>query len=234
MRVDKQDRNNLMNSTALIIMAKEPIVGSTKTRLCPPLKSEEAAKLYEVLLWDTIKMASEIKGIDLAIAVTPPESIDYFKNIVSSEIHLIPVVCATIGECLSFVLGQLLNMGYSRVMAINSDGPTLPPAFIQQAIESLDQHDLVLGPAEDGGYYLIGFKHNHDSLLKDISWSTNQVLAQTLDKANQLGLTYSLIPTWYDVDTAKDIRRLRTELKTLPSNTLINTREFLDQWHLKN
>ncbi len=233
MRVDKQVGKNLMNSTALIIMAKEPRIGSTKTRLCPPLKSEEAAKLYEVLLWDTINMIAGIKGIDIAIAVTPPESIEYFKGITSSKTHLIPVTCATIGECLSFALGQLLSMGFSRVMALNSDGPTLPPAYIQQAVERLDQHDLVLGPAEDGGYYLIGVKQKHDSLLTGISWSTSEVLSQTLDKANQLGLKVSLIPTWYDVDTAKDFQRLRNELKTLPSDTLMNTRQFLDKWQLK-
>jgi rSAM/selenodomain-associated transferase 1 len=233
MCVDKQVGKNHMNSTALIIMAKEPKIGSTKTRLCPPLKFKEAAKLYEVLLWDTIKMTTQIKGIDIAIAVTPPEATEYFKGITSSETHLIPVTCAAIGECLSFALGQLLSMGYSRVMALNSDGPTLPPAYIQQAVERLGQNDLVLGPAEDGGYYLIGVKKKHDSLLTGISWSTSEVLSQTLVKANQLGLTVSLIPPWYDVDTAKDIQRLCNELETLPLDTLINTRQFLDQWHLK-
>jgi len=211
-------------------MAKEPKVGSTKTRLCPPLSPDEAAKFYEVLLWDTINMISGIKDIDLAIGLTPPESTDYFKRIAPTAAHLIPVTCATIGECLGLVLDKLLKMGYANVIALNSDGPSLPPAYIQKAIESLEQHDLVLGPAEDGGYYLIGCKQHHANLFTGINWSTNQVLTQTITKADELDLTVSQLPAWYDVDTSRDIQRLREELKTLPHQSLIHTRKFLDQW----
>ena len=219
-----------MISSALIIMAKEPKVGSTKTRLCPPLEPEEATRLYEVLLRDTINMVAGIRDIDLAIAITPPESTDYFRKISPPETHLIPVICADIGECLRLVLDKLLEMGYSRVMAINADGPSLPPIYIQNAIKSLDQHDLVLGPSEDGGYYLIGFKENYPNLFKGIDWSTSEVLKQTLNKAMALKLSVHLLPTWYDVDLAKDIQRLRDELKILPPDKLIHTRKFLEQW----
>lgn len=222
-----------MNSSALIIMAKEPKVGSTKTRLCPPLRADQAAQLYEALLWDTIEMAAVVKGIDLAIAITPPESSEYFKQITSPETILIPVACANIGECLTVVLGQLLDMGYQRVMALNSDGPSLPPIYIQSAIQSLDQHDLVLGPAEDGGYYLVGLQQNHAYIFRGIDWSTNLVLDQTLQQAEQHSLSVHLLPPWYDVDTAADIHRLRDELETLPAKTLTHTRHFLDQWSEK-
>ncbi|MBC8334276.1 MAG: TIGR04282 family arsenosugar biosynthesis glycosyltransferase [Anaerolineales bacterium] len=219
-----------MKSTALIIMAKEPKVGSTKTRLCPPLEPVEAANLYEALLLDTINLAAEIEGADLAIAVTPPEAIDYFKEIALPETILIPVACGDIGECLSRVLRDLLNKGYQRVLALNSDGPSLPPNRIRSAIKHLDHHDLVLGPAEDGGYYLIGFKKIHADLFKDINWSTDQVLEQTLKKADQMGLSLQLLPPWYDVDTAADIERLKDELKTLPIQKLKHTRVLFNQW----
>ena len=160
-----------MNSSALIIMAKEPKIGSTKTRLCPPMKFGEAANFYEALLWDTINMTTGIKGIDLAIAISPPESADYFRKISPPKTHLIPLTCADIGECLMRVLDKLLEMGYLQVMALNADGPSLPPSYIQEAKESLDQHDLVLGPTEDGGYYLIGFKENYPDLFTGIDSS---------------------------------------------------------------
>ena len=219
-----------MNSSALIIMAKEPQVGSTKTRLCPPMKLGEAAKFYEALLWDTIEMVAGVQGIDLAIAITPPESAAYFKRIASPDSILIPVACADIGECLAQVLSQLITMGYRQVMALNSDGPTLPPRYIQTAIKELDQHDLVMGPAEDGGYYLVGFRQLYASIFTGIDWSTDQVLAQTLRKAEQLNLSVHLLPPWYDIDTADDIHRLQEELQSLPSEALSHTRQFLDQW----
>jgi len=211
-------------------MAKEPKVGSTKTRLCPPLKLDEAAQLYEALLWDTIEMVAGIRGIDLAIAITPPGSNDYFKQIAPTETILIPVACSDIGECLNYVLNQLLGRGYKRVFALNSDGPSLPPEYIQKAIQSLDQHDLVLGPAEDGGYYLVGFQEFHAQIFKGIDWSTDLVLAQTLQKADQLHLSVYLLPPWYDIDKVEDLDRLREELKTLHLGALRYTRQFLDQW----
>ncbi len=222
-----------MNSSALIIMAKEPKIGSIKTRLCPPLRPDQAAQLYEALLWDTIAMASAVPGIDLAIAITPPESSEYFKQIAPSETILIPVACADIGECLAYVLGQLLEMDYERVMALNSDGPSLPPEYIQRANQSLGQHDLVLGPAEDGGYYLVGLQQFQPHIFMGIDWSTHKVLAQTLQKAKQHSLSVHLLPPWYDVDTAADIDRLRDELETLPAKALTYTRQFLGQWPQK-
>ena len=95
-----------MRETVCVVMAKQPQVGSTKTRLCPPLTFEEAAKLYEALLLDTIRMASTLEDIDLAIAVTPSESTPYFKRTAPNAI-LVPVDCKDIGQCLSKVLAHL-------------------------------------------------------------------------------------------------------------------------------
>lgn len=213
-------------------MAKEPQVGSTKTRLCPPLTLDDAAKLYEMLLWDTIEMVARIPEIDLIIAVTPPESIAYFQQISPDGTRFIPVDCVNIGECLTTVLDQLLGLGYDRVMALNSDGPSLPLGYIQKAVRVLDQHDLVFGPAEDGGYYLVGLKKLEPEIFADIEWSTAQVMPQTLQKAAQLGLSVHLLPPWYDVDTAADVERLRAELATLPPDKLTHTRRFLSRWQL--
>lgn len=208
-------------------MAKEPRVGSTKTRLCPPLTFEDAAQLYEALLLDTIDMGSTLEDVDLAIAVTPPESIPYFKRVAPNTI-LVPIACSDIGQCLSGVLAHLLRIGYAKAIALNSDGPSLPTEYIQQAIRRLDSHDIVFGPSEDGGYYLIGLKEMSDQIFTDIEWSTSRVLSQTLEKCDNLGLQVDLLPPWYDVDTAADIERLREELSMLPDHALSHSRALLE------
>jgi uncharacterized protein len=218
-----------MNTSALIIMAKQPQVGSTKTRLCPPLTLEEAAGLYEALLRDTIACSSRLAAIDLAIAITPPEAGAYFERISPLGTHLVPVICQDIGDCLNQVLNQLLERGYRKVIALNGDGPSLPQEYLTSAFELLDEHDLVFGPAEDGGYYLVGVKAPTPGIFSGIDWSTTRVLDQSLDKAGILGKNVALSPEWYDVDTIKDIERLRTELDGLPAEILIHCRRYFEE-----
>jgi rSAM/selenodomain-associated transferase 1 len=213
---------------ALVIMAKEPAVGRTKTRLCPPLTLAQAAALYEALLRDTIHLAARLEGVELAIALTPPEAADRFGNWSPPGTLLLPVSGADIGECLDQVLTSLLAAGHAGVMALNSDGPTLPAAHLRQALASLGEADVVLGPGEDGGYYLVGLREPHRGLFQAIDWSTDRVLAQTLARARALGLQVALLPPWYDIDTAPDLERLRAEVATLPPGAVPHTRRFLE------
>ena len=213
---------------ALVIMAKAPAVGRTKTRLCPPLTPAQAAQLYEALLRDTIHLAADLDDTQLAIALTPPEATELFERWSPPGTLLLPVCGADIGECLDRVLGSLLDAGHRGVMALNSDGPTLPAAYLRQALAQLDQADVVLGPGEDGGYYLIGQRAPHPRLFYEIDWSTARVLAQTLARAESLGLSVALLPPWYDVDTALDLDRLRAEIETLPPDAVPHTRKFLN------
>jgi len=217
----------IQSNPILVIMAKEPLVGLTKTRLCPPLTLDEAARLYEALLRDSISLASSLVGIELAIAVTPPESISYFKGISPPDTLLIPVECIDIGDCLTQVLGNLLDMGHPGVLAFNADGPSVPQGYIQAAVGLLDECDVVLGPSEDGGYYLVGIKQLHPEIFVGVTWSTPKVLYQTLTKIQELGLETELLPPWYDVDTAADIERMRSELAQLPPEILVHTRRCL-------
>jgi rSAM/selenodomain-associated transferase 1 len=209
-------------------MAKEPAVGRTKTRLCPPLTAGQAAALYEALLRDTIDLAAGLRGAHLAIAVTPPEAIDVFRAWGPPDTTLLPVTGKDIGDCLNQVLNHLLSEGHAGAMALNSDGPTLPASYLEQAIERLDEADVVLGPGEDGGYYLIGFREPHPGLFQEIDWSTERVAAQTLARAKALGLKVTLLPAWYDVDRPSDLERLRAELATLSADAVPHTRRFLD------
>ena len=205
-------------------------MGRTKTRLCPPLTPEQAAALYEALLRDTIHLAAGWEGVQLAIAVTPPEATDLFERWSPPGTILLPVTGVDIGHCLDQVLGRLLARGHAQAMALNSDGPTLPAGYLRQAVACLARADVVLGPGEDGGYYLIGLKKPHPDLFRGIDWSTERVTAQTLARAEALGLAVALLPAWYDVDTASDLERLRAEIAALPDDAVPHTRHFLDQY----
>jgi glycosyltransferase A (GT-A) superfamily protein (DUF2064 family) len=107
-----------------------------------------------------------------------------------------------------------LQQGYRYVAAMNSDSPTLPVTYLAQAFAALQQEeiDLVLGPSEDGGYYLIGCKRAYPRLVREVTMSTDHVLKDTLSIAAEMKLNVHLLPTWYDVDTAVDVARLQEEL----------------------
>ena len=134
-----------------------------------------------------------------------------------------------IGDCLSQVFDELFQRGYPKVLAFNSDGPSLPKEYIHQAIRLLDDHDLVFGPSEDGGYYLVGSKELFPDIFTGIVWSTSQVLERSIDKAEVMNLQIALLPEWYDIDTERDIKRLLKEINDLPSDQLENTRRFFER-----
>jgi rSAM/selenodomain-associated transferase 1 len=215
-----------------IIMAKQPQAGSTKTRLCPPLSPTEAADLYEALLKDTLALAGSLEGIDLAVAITPPDSRPYFEGITPAGARLMPISGCHIGDCLVQSFENLFELGYKKAIALNSDGPSLPPAYLLQAAQALEQNDVVLGPGFDGGYYLIGLKHLHRAIFDGIAWSSRKVMNQTLQRAAALGLSVFQTPVWYDVDTAPDLRRLIAELNHRSPDHLVHTRRFLGGFDL--
>ena len=212
---------------AVVIMAKQPMPGRTKTRLCPPLTSAEAAELAEALLRDTVSLVLGLRGIEMAIAVSPLSAVDQMRHLLPSGARILAVEGANIGECLSGAMGQLFSDGFTRVVAVNSDSPTLPAAYLERAADLLETSDVVLGPAEDGGYYLIGLRRPQAGLFEGISWSTDQVAAQTLARAAELGLSVARLPAWYDVDTPAELERLKEELVAQPLGMAPCTRAVL-------
>ncbi len=215
-------------------MAKRPRIGQTKTRLCPPLTPSQAADLYEAFLLDVLEAASKVPDLQLAVAVTPPEGVDYFESIAPRGALLLPVACATIGRCLESVLSSLLADGRPMAVALSSDSPTVSPALIAQALERLRAVDIVLSPGDDGGYYLIGVKARHPDLFADdIPWSTPHVAARTFARIRDLGLSVDLVAPILDVDTAADLDRLRRELSRLPGEIAPHTRRALANMRLE-
>jgi len=221
-----------VNQTVFAIMAKKPQVGKTKTRLSPALTQQEAVALYEALLKDTIALVAELHWADLTIAITPPGSREYFESIAPVGTLLLPVEGKNIGKCLAKATETLFSLGYRKVLALNSDGPSVPPEYLVNAARYLDEADIVLGPGHDGGYYLVGMTSPHPELFEDIDWSTERVLPQTLERARRLGLRPALTPQWYDVDTPADLARFEVELIQLPPDRLLKCRKFLATYRL--
>ncbi len=202
---------------ALIVMAKEPRPGRTKTRLCPPFSAEQAADLYAACAQDVIENALRVTAAETFVAVTPPDGSAYFER-AAPGVGVLPVEGATIGQCLDRVLTDRLAHGHPLAAAVSSDSPDLWPEIMSRGLALLDQADAVFGPSHDGGYYFVGLKRPAPLLFSDeIPWSTDAVLAQTLDRARAARLTVRLLPAAVtDVDTAADLARLESSLADQP------------------
>jgi rSAM/selenodomain-associated transferase 1 len=195
-------------------MCKAPIAGFCKTRLSPPLTAVEAAQLAGCFIAD---VAATIGGVtaDGAVAVyTPAASAAAFVPLLPPRMALLAQRGADLGQRMLAAIEDLLAAGFAGVCLINADSPTLPAALLQRAAAVLRPPGdrLVLGPAIDGGYYLIGVKQAHPQLFSGVAWSTGQVLAQTLVRAASLSLPVSLLPLWYDVDDPAALQLLLQDL----------------------
>ncbi len=209
------------------MVAKRPAPGRTKTRLTPPLMPEQAAALYECFLRDTVELMRQVPGVQPAIAYLPAEERAYFEAL-APGFELIRQQGNDLGERLDNALNHYLSRDYTRVTIMNSDGPNLPLAFVAGAFQALDDGaDVVLGPSDDGGYYLIGLKRPAPRLLREVRMSTPEVLADTLHLAAQENLRVALLPAWYDVDDSDSLARLRAELAEAPSGVARHTRAML-------
>ncbi len=209
-------------SSALIIFAKAPIPGQVKTRLCPPLTPDEAASFHGSLVLDALersrdaaKRARAKSGrlcLDRFVACAPSARHVFFKIIEERHgVQLLDQIGDDLGARMDQACNAIFARGYQRVLVVGTDLPTLPASFYAQALSLLSDHDLVLGPALDGGYYLIGLRRPMPDLFVEISWSTDQVFALTLKKAEALGLKIGLLPAWRDVDTIDDLLALIEE-----------------------
>ena len=215
---------------ALAMMIKAPRPGASKTRLSPPLTPEEAAALSGCFLRDTTANIAAVAAAGVThtdgeiattampaagIAVYTPTGMERaFDDLLPGGFCMVAQRDGGFGERLTGAVDDLLSLGYGAVCLIDSDSPTLPAASLAAAVRalSLPGDRAVLGPSEDGGYYLIGVKKSHHRLFEDITWSTEHVARETLERAAETGLEMIQLPTWYDVDDAATLRALCDEL----------------------
>jgi rSAM/selenodomain-associated transferase 1 len=211
----------------LLVVAKQPQPGQTKTRLCPPLSYAQAADLYECFLRDTLDIMRQVRDVESVIAFLPEGAVDYFRQL-APDMKLTCQSGASLGERLDHLLTEALVSGSQRAVVMDSDSPTLPLEYISKAFDQLAAADVVIGPTRDGGYYLIGMKQPQPHLLLEVQMSTPHVLADTLAIAESTGLIVSLLPTWYDVDMIDDLYQLDKEIAELSKNgSAAATRDWL-------
>jgi len=185
------------------------------------LSETEAAALSSCFIRDTadnIIAAAQLAPIHGHVAYSPPESETVLRALLPEPIRLLPSRRVGLGYSLADAVEDLLAMGYGSVCLVNSDSPTLPTSVLIQGAKTLlaSGDRVVLGPAEDGGYYCIGLNRSHPRLFEDIAWSTEKVLTQTLERAHEIGLDTEVLPMWYDVDDMASLRRLTEELLDSP------------------
>jgi rSAM/selenodomain-associated transferase 1 len=215
---------------ALIVVAKEPVPGKTKTRLSPPLTQDEAVSLYQSFLLDTLDLVARVGRVQPIIAYTPATAEPYFRSIAPDGYAFMPQIGQSLGERLDDVLTSCLNRGAGLAVVMNSDAPTLPVDYLRGAFHVLEDPgvDVVLGPSEDGGYYLIGLKQPCSPLF-DVVMSTPTVLQETVVRAREQALRVACLDPWYDVDTADDLRRLWGRVSSLAPGVAVRTRQTLSQ-----
>src|SRR5215831_2469258 len=218
-------------TVAVAIMAKAPWPGTVKTRLSPPLLATEAAALYRCFLLDKIRAVEALTGAQPVIAYTPDDARMEFDTLAPS-FTLVPQRGPDLGARLHGILTHLLAAGHAGAMAVDSDTPTLPARFLQQAVDCLTRPgpDVVLGPTEDGGYYLIGIRRPHRELFDAMPWSTPEVLEVTLRRAAAAGLRAACLPSWFDVDTPDDLERLSKSINVDEATSAPETERFLTTW----
>jgi hypothetical protein len=213
-----------MPDCAIGVMAKAPRAGFSKTRLCPPLRPDQAARLSAAFLRDmTENIALAARDVPIAgyVAYAPSGHESLFDGhlavgtglLLADGSPLMPSNVQGFGCCLLHAVLAMLARGHGSAVVLNSDSPTLPTGLLVRTAQALtaDGDRVVLGPADDGGYYLLGMKAAHAHLFADIAWSTDCVAEATRTRAAALGLEVVELPPWYDVDDQDALGRLVEE-----------------------
>ncbi len=234
--------SSLQSLCGLAIMSKAPRPGKVKTRLSPPLTPDQAAAINTCFLRDTttnIASLAEVSACAGVISYTPVGDEHLFEGLLPPGYRLLPQRGDDFGERLLTTAQDLFRCGFSSVCLIDSDSPTVPRVAFDMAVDALQRPGdrIVLGPSQDGGYYLIGMKQAHPAPFENITWSTSAVFAETVAAIDRIGVELILLPLWYDVDDAATLSILRSELidgrqpdfSSLPGYAADYSRLFLRQ-----
>lgn len=204
-----------MNTVAVGIMCKTPSPGQSKTRLSPPLQPDECAELSACFIRDLSRTIDTLAGrgdVTGYAVYTPVGSEDALRRLLPAGFKLIPQIEGALGARLIRATADLLDAGHRAVILAGSDSPTLPRTILDAAVDAIIAGDnVVLSPALDGGYTLVGLSRPHPRLFEDIPWSTDAVYRLTLERAREIALPVVEVPGWYDVDDEASLRLLEQE-----------------------
>lgn len=207
-------------------MVKYPELGMVKERLAQSVGEEAATDLYRAFIQDTLTTVQSL-DIPYHIAVYPPESQARFAQWLGPSLQFFSQEGVDLGQRLQNGFATMYKE-YQQVIALASDSPDLPIEILQKAVSSLQTHKVVIGPASDGGYYLIGFSHDLfiSEVFEDISWSTATVFRETLSRIESVTSEVHVLPEWADIDTKSDLQKFYETYKLQPSN-ILHTMKYL-------
>lgn len=211
----------------LVVMAKAPREGHTKTRLDGVAPSSEVVRLSECMLRDTLDLVRSIDGVHVAL-MCPSEDAAALAAMLPA-VDVVAQEGAGLAAALTTVFRRFVEAGFSRVIAIDADSPHLPASVLHAAFASLDEADLVVGPTEDGGYYLVGASAAHPGLFDAAPLGTSSAYDALCASARERGLSVAASRVWYDVDVAADLLRLAAELRDEPARAP-RTAALLASW----
>lgn len=200
-------------SDCLIIFAKEPEKGKVKTRLSGHLSAERCFKLYKAFLKDTLGLVKSLRRINKVLAYDLACARPRYLKRIARNFIFYKQSGNNLGQRMHNAFLFARQMNSSKAVIIGSDSPNLPAKHIKDAFQQLDRNDIVLGPAEDGGYYLIGLKKPCAEIFRSIKWSSETVFAQTVENCQRLNKKIAILHKWYDVDDYIGLVRLKTDLK---------------------
>ena len=200
----------------LVIMAKAPRPGRVKTRLAASLPVQAVTGFYRCLLDDTLALARSLSGIEVAI-MCPESDVSELAGLAGDGVSVVAQKGEGLDAGLTSVFAHFAEGHQRRTIAFNSDSPHLPRSVLEEAFETLAAHDLVVGPTNDGGYYLVGAKASHPALFAPDGMGTSSALESLLSHARVLELSVGFADPFYDIDVADDLTRLAAELRLAPA-----------------
>jgi rSAM/selenodomain-associated transferase 1 len=213
---------------ALILMAKAPLPGQVKTRLCPPFTKGEAAALYACLLEDTAAEMARLSRVRRYLFHSPPGSGRLFRGGPFSGFEHLPQSGRDLGQRMDAAFETVFARGATRAVLVGADCPALSTRLVAAAFRELaSSAGAVFGPTDDGGFYLIALSSRAPSLFRGVGWGTGSVLSEVTLRCRAAGLPYSLLPSRFDVDTADDVASLSRWARTRSSPACPRTRRWL-------
>lgn len=219
--------DNGTRGNVVYVIAKAPAVGASKTRLCPPLEPRQAALLAEAFLRDTLATVRQA-GCVARVMCRAGDDRSALERLLEGTAKVWTQDDVGLGDALRTAFREGLAEGFDAVAVLGADSPTLPASAIEEAFAALrDGADVAIGPSEDGGYYLLAARALHVHLFADLPWSTDVVARLTLERCQQAGLRTHVLPSWYDVDDATTLARLRGELASTPDEVAVWTSKAL-------
>lgn len=208
----------------LLIFVKEPVPGQVKTRLAAEIGADAACQVYRRCVERTLERLSVLRD-EITLCVEPAQATGRIQAWLGSACPVQPQRGATLGDRLADATHRTFIAGAHQVLVIGTDSPWLDDALVEKAFSAMERADMVVGPAADGGYYLVGLAKPAPELFHGIPWSTSQVLDQTLATARTLGMTVSLLPEGYDIDRLTDLQRwMQEDLRHGITAPLVTTR----------